>query len=277
MPQLALRRDKLKTFRMGTGTHPNLMLRRGLSAWPEDGNAEADKATADKIGEIKAGAIDDIARIRPDDGYRWAYRRWCASTVDADDGGSRFHALEAEVVGRLYIGLSRESPLETGITVQHAWGMPMIPGSAVKGVCRQVARDQSLPGEVERHLFGNMPKDDEGEAGAVVFHDAWWVPVSAAGGSSKLAAGHAPFVAEVVTPHHTDYYNLGKAAATEFDNPVPAPQVATQGRFRFVVEGDPQWRKLALALLRIALTRYGIGGKTTSGYGLFDLVPTADG
>jgi CRISPR-associated protein Cmr6 len=248
---IPLRRQALERLPYDDSRHPNigLMLRRGLAQWPDDGQG----GKSDKAGNAKADLIGRIAQVDPDPGYAWAYRRWCAAT--ADDG---FKAIEdLTLIGRLYIGLTRDNPLETGITVGHAWGMPMIPGSALKGISRHIARAQKLPEDAIVHLFGAATEDDSPETGAVVFHDAWWTPTG------------KPFVAEVVTPHHTGYYNLGSAYATDFDSPIPAAQIAAQGRFRFVVEGDAAWCRLAIALLRRALMHHGVGGKTTSGYGLF--------
>jgi len=242
----------LESYRRG---EPNagLVLRRGLSTW------DPDKSSEEKVGEAKAAVLDAVASAPPSDAYRWAHDRWRAAT-----NSEPFDAKELSLVGRLYIGLTRDNPLETGVTVSHAWGMPLIPGSALKGVARQAARLAGLDREVEVYLFGSVPPgdsaDEDGpESGVVAFHDAWWVPE----GSKK------PFAAEIVTPHHKDYYNSGAADATDFDSPIPAPQIAVQGKFRFVVEGHGHWRDLAMGLLTRALTHHGIGAKTTSGYGLF--------
>lgn len=237
-----------------TTVNAGLLLRRGLPQWPRKTERKADSEST--AGSEKAGVIARIVDLPVPEAYAWAYGRWQRATTGAD-----FLADELDLLGRLYIGLSRESALETGMTVQHAWGLPMIPGSALKGISRHVARTAStLRDEADAiaYLFGS-DDDARPESGAVVFHDAWWVPGSAA----------TPFAAEVVTPHHGAYYAMGSRHATDFDKPVPAPQIAAQGRFRFVVQGDPAWARLALALLRLALTTHGVGGKTTSGYGLF--------
>ena len=145
--------------------------------------------------------------------------------------------------------------------VSHAWGMPLIHGSALKGVVRAAASAwMAHRPEALTEIFGAADAEHEdAEAGLVVFHDAWWVP-----------DGTKPFVSEVVTPHHRDYYSEGAAAATDFDDPVPAPQIAVRGRFLFVVEGPDGWRELAAQLLGLTLAARGVGGKTTSGYGLFE-------
>ncbi len=233
-----------------TTANAGLMVRRGLREWPKSGDSDT------VAGTEKAELIQRITRITAPDGYRWAYGRWKTATQ-----GDTFKSIDLDLIGRLYIGLTRDSALETGITVHHAWGMPLIPGSALKGISRQAARTSSTLKErqgVIDWMFGSED-DTRPECGGVVFHDAWWDPDS----------GRKPFAAEIVTPHHSKYYNMGERHATDFDSPIPAPQIAAQGRFRFVVEGDKAWATLALSLLKVALQQHGVGGKTTSGYGLF--------
>lgn len=253
---IELGRKGLRNFiQDAKSANAGLLLRRGIAQFDE-GKADGDKG---KGGGAKQELIGRIAGMSASDGYRRAFARWNKATTDA----TRFSQFRATLSGRLYIGVDRDNALETGITVQHAWGMPMIPGSALKGLARSVAR-QALPDRADAvtWLFGTDTNDDvELESGAIVFHDAWWVPEEKA----------KPFVAEIVTPHHTAYYNLGKAAATDFDSPIPAPQIAAQGQFLFVLEGEKQWRELARKLLQRGLKQRGIGGKRSSGYGYFDI------
>lgn len=236
--------------------NPGLVIRRGLSQL-DDAPAAAGRSGS---GEAKAALIKVLAELPASEGYRWAYRRWVEGTT-----GPGFDARELALEGRLYIGVSRDNPLETGVSVAHAWGMPIIAGSALKGVARKAARLAGMDAETEVWLFGQRPPEgadaaeSDSEAGIAVFHDAWWCP----------NPGAKPFVAEVVTPHHRDYYDEGKGEATDFDSPVPAPQIAVAGAFRFVVGGPDGWRELAMGMLTRALTQGGVGGKTTSGYGLF--------
>lgn len=244
------RGDHQRAIENSATANAGLMVRKGLREWPKSGDGDA------VAGTKKAGLIQRLATMAAPDGYRWAYKRWASAT-----NGGAFASAQLDLIGRLYIGLTRDSALETGITVHHAWGMPMIPGSALKGISRRAAQTSSTlkdQSDVIDWMFGSED-DTRPECGGVVFHDAWWDP----------DCDCRPFAAEIVTPHHTEYYNMGTRHATDFDSPIPAPQIAAQGRFRFVVEGDEAWAKLALALLKVALQQHGVGGKTTSGYGLF--------
>ena len=198
--------------------------------------------------------------------------------------------------GRVIAGLGTESVLETGIRLHHTYGLPVIPGSALKGLaahyCYEVWGQHALgdaappaskpfrrptKGEDEvykqflqgdpkanpaanyfRLLFGNT--DD---SGVIVFHDAWLTPDSA-----------DPLVLDVMTPHHPDWQD-GSAPPTDFDSPVPVAFVSATGSFRVMVswngpaggEQPQKWTKLTMALLKEALAEWGIGGKTSSGYG----------
>lgn len=230
-----------------------LLLRRGMTQY----DAAVHDDAGGKGGTEKQTLIERIAGIGASPLYRSAFKRWRAAVAD----GARFTAFEAALIGRLYVGVARESALETGLTVHHAYGMPLIPGSALKGLARAVARTLLCErSDAIAWLFGADTQDEAAqEAGGIVFHDAWWVPDG------------KPFVEDVVTPHHRDYYAQGKAHATDFDSPVPAPQIAVQGKFLFVLESDPAWCAMARALLQHGLSERGIGAKTRSGYGYFDV------
>lgn len=225
--------------------HPGLRLAHGLDRWPDGDNAD-----------IKKNLINDIAALQKPPFYAHALRRWKKITGDPQ----RFFSFELPLQNRLYIGLSRDNPVETGVTVSHSYGMPIIPGSSVKGLARAsaeyVAKETgTIRSEVIHWLFGEG--GDTGQGGGIFYHDAWW-----------CGAG-SPFVAEIVTPHHPDYYQGGNRPASDTDSPIPAPQLAVTGSFYFVLEGDPQWTPVAGRLLQAGLQQWGIGGKKSSGYGYF--------
>lgn len=241
---LPKRIDSLKTSR----PNPGLLLRRGLADYTD--------SQGQRAGETKADMLKAICSIPAQPEYRLAFNRWKAATSDAD----RFAQFTLELQSRLYIGVTRDNPLETGVMVSHTYGMPYIAGSSLKGVARGAAKTW-MPSNASAitELFGaEDAEQDEAESGVVVFHDAWWSPT-----------GGNPFVPEIVTPHHTGYYMEGGKHATDFDDPVPAPQIAVQGSFLFVIEGPAGWRGLAEQLLSLTLSSRGVGGRTTSGYGVF--------
>lgn len=221
-----------------TSANAGLLLQRGLSAWDKD-----DKSTKENV-------IAHVCNIKPSDLYEKAYKRWLFITSDK----SRYAFTSAKIIGRLYTGLSSATALETGICTHHTYGMPMLAGSSVKGAVATYAEQIGLPDNIRQVLFG-----DEENSGAVIWHDAWWIPNT----------NDKPFVEEIVTTHHQNYYNK-KQDIDEMEDPIPNQQIACQGSFYFVVEAVNQaWATFAINLLLQMLENQGMGSKTASGYGYF--------
>ena len=108
-----------------------------------------------------------------------------------------------------------------------------------------------------RLLFGTT--DD---SGCITFHDAWILPETP-----------KPLRMDVMTPHHPNWLD-GSIAPNDFDSPTPVPFLSVAGSFRVAVAWQgpehaeaKRWAKLACSLLKQALAEWGIGSKTTSGYG----------
>lgn len=162
----------------------------------------------------------------------------------------------------MFIGLATGGAIETGVSTQHSYGMPLLAGSAVKGAVRAYAETVGIDAEYIAVLFGEdediVSNGRIASAGYLVWHDAWWYPHD----------NTLPFVGEVVTVHHQNYYD-GEGEASDFDSPIPNQQVAVQGSFYFVIEGETQWAAFAKQLLKKALEQQGLGAKTAAGYGLF--------
>ena len=227
----------------GSDPHPGLLLTHGLTRGGEGTEGE------------KQEHIRKIAELKPSGLYEQSFSRWQNAT-----NGKGFATMTATLAGRLYIGVARDNALQTGITTSHTYGMPMIPGSACKGLARAVARKWQMDKNAHAEFVWTFGTDDDvnPEAGGLIFHDAWWVPKG------------KPFVLETITVHHQEYYSHeGKTEATDFDSPIPAPQIATRGEFYFVVEGPEAWVRVGLNLLGNGLREMGIGAKNSSGYGFF--------
>lgn len=257
---IPLVRDTLRPALKNTrSAHPGLLLQKGWSDYVKTGSD-----TAETNG--KTEHIRRICNLPMPEVYEHAYRRWETATADA----KRFVSFERPLKSRLLIGLAGGGALETGCAISHTWGMPYIPGSSVKGVVRAwAARCLGENSPALREMFGSEPttEDPQGLSGLVAFHDAWWVPGSAPGKNKSQ-----PFVEEVVTTHHSDYYGSeGKTPATDLDSPVPNAMLGVHGSFRFTLEGPQEWLKIAELLLKSALAETGIGAKTRSGYGYFEV------
>ena len=220
----------------------------------------ADLADQTRRQEYQNTLIGKACNWRGDDLYRLAFQQYRARLEQLEA-----RAAEVRTLDRVIVGLGADNPLETSITLNRLYGVPLIPGSALKGLARSYLRNQvrtHLDGavgpsweECDRVLFG-----DTSECGKVVFFDAWWVP-----------DGEPPLSKDVITVHHPGYYNPpgGKRQApTDFDDPNPVSFVSARGRFLVAVKGpDEGWTGFALQLLLQALEDYGVGAKTSSGYG----------
>lgn len=200
--------------------------------------------------------------------YRPAYARW-EKALPTGTVKSKVRTL-----GRFVTGLGGASAIEAGIRLHHTYGVPVIPGSGLKGLaahyCHMVwgETDQEfrVGGKHHKVLFG-----DTETAGLVVFQDAWLLPEDLAGDRKGL-------LRDVMTPHHQDYNLAGGEAPTDFDKPVPVPFLSVGGRFLVALSpagggaGTAAWMKLAMKAVKEALRAWGAGGKTRSGYGRFEPV-----
>lgn len=198
--------------------------------------------------------------------YQPAYERWTQSLPVSK-------TLKKEPIPcstRVIVGLGNDTLLEVGMTFNRTYGMPIIPGSALKGLCRRYylkhlngsgeVKDANGKPVVTAKFYTLFGSTDAG--GLITFFDAWCVPTSAPGG---------PLRQDVITVHHKNYYGKkGATPPTDFDDPTPISFLSATGSFLFAVKGPtPEWTEFAMNLLKIALADYGVGGKTSSGYGRF--------
>ncbi|MGZ5434687.1 MAG: type III-B CRISPR module RAMP protein Cmr6 [Pyrinomonadaceae bacterium] len=188
--------------------------------------------------------------------YRAFFKRW-KGTV-ADYGAKTRNAV---VDGRIVVGLGSESVLETSITLHATYGVPVVPGSALKGLARHFASSR-VDGWTSNHsnvVFGNHKKAEEAFAGFVTFFDA--LPVPPEDGKEQFL--HA----DVITVHHADYYMKENVPPADWDDPTPIPFLSATGTYLIALAGPAEWIEPTFKLLELALKDEGIGAKTSSGYG----------
>lgn len=188
--------------------------------------------------------------------YKGAFKRW-----ERTLGTLGVQPLEAKCSTPLAIGLGSESPIEVGMTFQHTYGMPMIPGSALKGLVRR-ALFASGNGQAAEEMLGKQE-----QAGACVFFDAWYDPNSVNG---------KPFHRDVVTVHHPEYYRTrGGTPPTDFDDPTPVPFLVVRPGAQFqiaVLTPSKDWHAFITGALDWALENLGVGARTNAGYGRMRLL-----
>jgi CRISPR-associated protein Cmr6 len=166
------RRSVLENLKPTAETHAGLLLQRYLTAHKpkERDNTHTDaRRDAARSGEGCQGV----------EVYRAAFDRWLEQFVQKTPAGCARVHFTVQAVAPIAIGLGDASPLEVGIRLHHTYGMPLLPASALKGLCRRVARllkhENKLSDDAIDALFG-FSRDTQAAAGAVVFYDAWYVP-----------------------------------------------------------------------------------------------------
>lgn len=243
---MSSRRQVLSELTPGPTTHAGLWLDKGLS-------------DIDEKGGHRQVHFDALAQsIRVPEGYRLFFALWREQVAAMP----QTILVEARVKGRLVVGLGGESILETGITLNHTYGIPYLPGSSLKGLAAATAHKRledadwrKGDGASHRILFG-----DQESSGFVTFHDALWIP-----DSDRL-----PFDLDVMTVHHPKYYQGEDIAPSGMESPTPVAFLTTRGRFLLAVSGPEAWTRTALTILRDALRDEGLGAKTAAGYGRFE-------
>lgn len=172
----------------------------------------------------------------------------------------------ATVRGRMVVGLGQESVHETAIALHRTYGVPYLPGSALKGLAATFAH-QEVPdiswqrgGDAFQVVFGEIE-----EAGFVTFHDALWIP------PPESTRSPLPMALDVMTVHHPDYYSGKDAPPADWDDPNPVPFLTAQGTYLLALTGPAHWAEAAMDLLVHALDRRGLGAKTSAGYGRMDV------
>jgi CRISPR-associated protein Cmr6 len=272
---------------LAAGSNAGLILTRYLAEPRKKNGTDAERRDGENAREeLLKSAISAAGRVS--DIYSLAFRRRKIRL------GGTCRSFNPQ--GRMIIGLGSGSVLETGLTLNHLYGVPLIPGSALKGLaahyCSAVwgvkdSRFKGLNRDAKGNILprpaANLGRPQEGEffdfmfgsteeAGFLTFHDAWIEPQSLSGA----------LVRDVLTTHHGDYYmkktrNDGSLhAPSDFDDPNPVSFLSVKGEFELRVSCEDgaananamrHWENLALDLLGKAISEWGIGGKTSSGYG----------
>ncbi|GEM_PF-2448426 len=231
--------------------------------------------------EKKSEHMSNAVKIPPDKGgYQSFFNRW-SSMLDAISAVQ----IKGKVLWRLVVGLGTGSVLETSMTLHHIFGVPYIPGSALKGVVRACYINRNYEGYTKQ-WDENDPKEEdkkrryrtldaylennnqeflalfgsEGRKGKVTFLDAY---------STRFPT----LEMDIMNPHFQDYYSEGKAPA-DWLSPVPVKFVTVAKGSEFIFPfktEDNSLRRLVEELIKEALTDSGIGAKTAVGYGYFNI------
>lgn len=245
---------------------------------------------------LQRGAIEALKPGQPAlKMYRPIIERWQKRAEAPSDTSARRVIALTTTTRLLLHAATGESVTEGTILLHHTYGVPYLPGSALKGICRARARrlGRLIPKRYEQifaregsadsrvsdekgldkepawvtQLFGYVETEDEGGlAGLIDFWDALWLPTPKA----------VPLALDIVNPHHSKYYtdiNHPEPNPTEEPLPTHFLSIAPDTHFLLVLElraqpGAEGWLDFVLdELLLPALELDGIGAKTSAGYG----------
>lgn len=272
--------------------HVGLWLDRCLVEPPPPSRPEADKdKTKPGRAALYRTAIASLESGTPARGaYQPAFNRWKKLATEVPSDTHR-RVIELKALSRIQLHSATTSSVTEGsLLLHHTYGVPYLPGSALKGICRARAlrlsrlfpeRYRALLGlegeDLGRRgmdqeptwlteLLGYVERGEEGGLGSLVdFWDALWIPE---GPSSPLAL-------DIVNPHHSRYYTGKHLSPLPNEEPIPTQflTIAPGTRFLLVlevahVEHAEDWLQfVAEELLLPALELDGIGSRTSSGYG----------
>ncbi len=215
----------------------------------------------------------------------------------------RVVTFEATLGARLMVNLAGGVIENAGIALDRCFGLPFIPGSAVKGIARNQALweiheaqepDKSRMLRLALLLFGYGANDIKGKGDFAWAGGAISAKTIAAEIGSTDFKGCACFlpaypttpptlVVDMVNPHYPNYYSGRRPRAEDNENPIPNyfPAVEAGSSFGFAVllnrlpavDGVTAQALLdqAKQWLERAVTRKGAGAKTAAGYGWFEL------
>jgi len=180
---------------------------------------------------------------------------------------------------RYVSGLGATHPYETGFIWHKTLGVPYLPGSSIKGLMRAWVEEwcnftPNKKMDILR-LFGYGGSDETSydEAGTLIVFDA-------------LPARVPKLEIDIINPHYQPYYDDKRKPPADYYNPVPVffLTVAPGQQFRFALAPRPGAMNgkpvddvnTGLELLKEALGTIGAGGKTSTGYGIFEMNDSID-
>lgn len=169
---------------------------------------------------------------------------------------------EMKLLHRMLIGSGNPSFSEVGFTFSRNYGIPIIPSSALKGVFSHFVQEEIEKDNIIRKNFKDLfgtGTDNNHIKGNLLFLDAF--PTSYTIGI------------DIVNNHFQPYYT-GNKAPNDWYNPVPVQYLVVEsGTFVFSLLAEEDIdentkNEIKKAFLECA-SNFGIGSKTSYGYGLF--------
>lgn len=239
------------------------------------------KAWESNWEKSKNKPLEDAKRFNDNDKKTMAALKIRQKHAFDTAASSSTYRIDALAIAPFTTGLGNEHPSENGFAFLNPYGLPYLPGSGVKGVLRQAARELATGDWGDgcdwnetalTALFGREGNDGDTEhlRGALSFWDV--IP------QIKGDQLHV----EIMTPHQKHYYQ-GDDTPHDSGQPIPITflTVPPGAEFPFHVICDLQllartapelaegevWKELLQAVFKHAFDWLGFGAKTAVGYG----------
>ena len=262
----------------------------------------------EKNDDGEAAAWQDIVRLGPSHRACMSAllerQRACADTL----APARLLRLEAVSTAPFTTGLGNAHPLENGFSFLNPYGLPYLPGSGVKGVVRQAARELASGAWPNAHGWHDTPRyefpsaDDEEPAPKLTCAEVLFGRETEEGKTDHFRGvltfwDVIPIISvdsllvEIMTPHQSHYYQQKPEAGstTPHDSGQPNPicflTVPPRSEFVFHVDCDlvrlkrlapdllenERWKTPLEAAFEHAFRWLGFGAKTAVGYGAMQM------
>lgn len=194
------------------------------------------------------------------------------------ESGIQTFSFRAKTTSPFVTGLGSGHPTETGMILDRNIGVPYIPASSIKGVLRlayaiNIANGcKDVPDSELEKYFGTADTEKEKQyRGQLVFLDAY--PV-----------GNVQLKVDIMNPHYTKYYDGTHTQPVETESPRIIKFLTVKEGTEFIFncafmplkpeeKCDEQEIK---AMFKTAFETVGFGGKTSIGYGRFNVEGETD-
>lgn len=254
-----------------------------MTPWQDEAHSKKLQKTKDGVQDLQKAYRDRASAAAH--ALENIHRRQGAAlrSFSGQGGRENYEVFEitAQLTAPFVSGLGAFHPTETGFVLDRNTGLPYIPASSVKGVLRLAMAvliadslgDDWVDENDERLVkwFGTTdPSSKEGKRGQFIVLDSY--PLRAA---TSLGI-------DILNPHYESYYK-GNNGPVETDNPIPVKFLRVERMTRFVfrcmlpsdlaTDAAMEVRKL----FDCALTRIGLGAKSSAGYGFFEIIGVKNG
>lgn len=240
----------------------------------------------------KKDGVDAISKGVAESGFCDSWQDFAKSIPGAK-------VLLASLQSRLLVNMAGSILENAGVSLEFASGIPVIPGSAVKGAARRYAlallQETASPAAKQALLQDILDVFGCTEVDFDKASDLRWamggLPLPEApnhtGGVCFLQAvpeTDPEICMDVLTPHHQKYMAGAKDKATDSESPVPSffPAIGASLRkapvfcFTLCPKGNSprahELVELAATWLKEGVSLFGIGAKTAAGYGQFQFM-----